>query len=291
MVDSKVSGPSTLGINERWFLSTIHAVGTAGVLVLKSLAYLSQKAEAETIQISRETLARHSGRSIRTVSRAVAKLKILSLIEADQPAPRSFDCWTPNVYRLTALGLHVAALLGSPARATDSIPVITKEENRKDSLKTSEPLMAHAEKPAETLKTATQQQTAPSCGSDLEPVVRALEEADSQRFAHLRDWILAKLRAGVPRCHLKEALEALLVNRDRVQSWAGWVQNRLEDMARGEREAEARRRHALDDEARWRQKRKRWEAERARNAYSHGALMALFQVEQRAGNREGITTA
>jgi hypothetical protein len=278
---------------EQWFLDTYHAIGSVGVLVLKSLTYLVLKDERERVQISRETLARRCGRSIRTVSRAVAKLKTLSLIEAEQPPPQGFDCWEPNLYRLTALGRHMAALLGTGGNSPDLSardipvpPVPIESFNTNSEKKTSEPKMAHAEiieeMPIETPVVEPIRQAAPSCGSDLEPVIQALERADARRFAHLRDWILAKLRAGVSRRHLREALEALQVNLDRVQSWAGWVQSRLEDMAKAERIAEQRRLAALAEAHRWQEQRKAWAEERERNPLPSGALWQLFQAERAA---------
>jgi hypothetical protein len=126
----------------------------------------------------------------------------------------------------------------------------------------------------------------PSCGPELEPIIERLEQADTARFTHLRDWLGAKLRAGVSRQHLREALETLIVNLERVQSWAGWVQNRLEELARAEQKAERRRQIEQQREAAWRQQRDAWAAEREQNSYGPGALVALFQVE-RAAARAG----
>jgi hypothetical protein len=294
VVDQLEAGSFTVSASEQWFLSTYHAIGSAGVLVLKSLAWLTLRGGGSDVQISRETLARHcGGRSIRTVSRAVARLKTLSLVEAHQPAPRAFECWDPNIYHLTALGRHFAAWLGTNANSPDLSardipvpPVPIESFNTNSEKKTSEPKMAHAEiieeMPIETPVVEPIRQAAPSCGSDLEPVIQALERADARRFAHLRDWILAKLRAGVSRRHLREALEALQVNLDRVQSWAGWVQSRLEDMAKAERIAEQRRLAALAEAHRWQEQRKAWAEERERNPLPSGALWQLFQAERAA---------
>jgi hypothetical protein len=260
-----ISSPITLSQPERWFVDTVHALGVVGILVLRSLAYLTVT-EGPEVQISRETLAHHSGRSIRTVSRAVGRLKALQLTEAAQPSPQSFDCWEPNVYKLTALGVHVAARLGTggdaadvPARAIPA-PPIPKEgflENSQE--QRSAPPMAHAE----TIAVFPGQRPAPGLGPELEPVVQGLEQADPRRFAHLRDWLHAKLRGGTPRRHVMEALAALRANLDRVRFWAGWVQHRLEDLARAEREAERARDRAGQDERDWRETVRRWEQERA----------------------------
>jgi hypothetical protein len=292
-VDQLQAGSFTVSIPERWFLSTYHAIGSVGVLVLKSLAWLTLKGGGAEVQVSRETLARHCGRSIRTVSRAVAKLKALSLVEAHQPAPRAFECWDPNIYHLTAFGRHLAALLGtggnSPDLSTRDIvgSLVLSENMQEDSeAKTSAPGMARPENttemPIETPAMAPIPQAVPSCGSVLEPTVRALEQAEPRRFAHLRAWVGAKLRAGVSRRHMREALEALMANRERVQSWAGWLQSRLEDLARAEQAAEHRRQAVLEQEAAWRQQRKGWEQERAQNSLAAGELMRLFQAEQAA---------
>jgi DNA-binding transcriptional ArsR family regulator len=275
---------------EQWFLDTYHAVGPVGVLVLKSLAYLIMKGRADSVQISRETLACHCDRSIRTISRAVTKLKTLSLIEAEQPSPRGFDCWESNVYRLTALGRHVAALLGTSPLSADfsawdmsGLLVFSQSNSRSNSSQTSAPPVSRPNKPTEFSAAPA---SVPSCGQDLEPVVHALEQADRRRYAHLRDWVLTKLRAGISRRHLKEALEALSVNLERVSSWAGWIQNRLEDMAKAERIAEQRRQAAIEQERRWRAKWKDWEVERERNSYRPGDLGHLQHEElntRRAG--------
>jgi regulatory Crp family protein len=289
VLTESVSGFSPVSTSEQWFLNTCHVIGSVGVLVLKSLAYLTVKGGGESVQISRETLARHCGRSIRTVSRTVAKLKALSLIEASQPVPQAFDCWEPNVYRLTALGRHLAALLGTgslpadppTARAIPDIPVPLQSNSRNSEVQTSAPEMARPENIEEKRPGTAISQPVPSLGQDLELIIKALEQADARRFRHLPDWVFAKLRAGVSRCHMREALAALLANLDRVQSWAGWVQNRLEDLGKAEQIAEQRRQAAIENEAKWHQQRKQWEAERDQNRFRGQDLLQLFLAERR----------
>jgi hypothetical protein len=282
-----------LSTSERWILDTYHAMGSVGILVLKSLAYLAGKGRGDSVQVSRVTLARHCDRSIRTVSRAIAKLKTLSLIAAEQPAPHGFDCWEPNIYRLTALGRHVAALLGTgslptdfPTRAIPGVPVCIETNTKTSEVQTSAPSVAHAEHPGKTPAPVPVPCTTPSCGPELEPIIERLEQGDATRFTHLRDWINAKLRAGVSRRHLREALEALSVNLERVQSWAGWVQNRLEELTRAERAEERRRQIEQQREAAWRQQREAWAAERKQNSYGPGALVELFEAEREAARAE-----
>src|SRR5262244_1634941 len=77
-----------LSPQEHWFLDLYHAIGSVGVLVLKSLAYLTGEGGGVDVQVSRKTLARHCARSIRTVSRAVARLKACQLAMAVQRAPQ-----------------------------------------------------------------------------------------------------------------------------------------------------------------------------------------------------------
>ncbi len=270
-------------MGEQWFLTTYHTAGNTGILVLKSLAYITGKGEGDSVQISRDILARHSGRSIRTVSRAIARLKALSLLEAAQPIPHGFDCWKPNIYRLTALGRHVAALLGSgshtidfSARAICDVPISLKSINKNSDKQTSMPPMAHVEMAAR----ATTPRIATSCDRELEPILTMLERTDATRFKHIRDWVSSKLRAGISCRQLQEALEALLANLDRVQSWAGWIQSRLEDLGKAERDGERRRQIEHKREAAWRRQREVWLTERTKNSYGPGALVALVQAQR-----------
>src|SRR2546428_3586621 len=263
-----------LSPHERWFLDLYHAIGPIGVLVLKSLAYLTAEGRGADVQVSRETLARHCDRSIRAVSRAIARLKACLLTVAEQPPPQDFDCWTPNVYRLTPLGLHVATLLGTgsnsapPARDVPGAPVFSQRDNKISERKTSRPAMAHAEKrstfvqpagdpprgdasghePPEAAPSAgplPSLPTRPQLGPELAPLVRTLEDVEPHRFAHLPDWLQAKLRAGVPRRHLCTALAELVTQRSRVQSWAGWLQQRLQALHAAERDTQRLRSRTL----------------------------------------------
>jgi hypothetical protein len=273
----------TISPAEAWYLDTVHSLGTAGVFVLKSLAYLTAQGEGAGVQISRETLARHCGRSVRTVSRAVAKLKALSLIEAGQPSPKAFDCWEANIYRVTPLGLHLAALLGTGSVSADIAardigdPLVSTEDLcAENSAKTSAPDVAHAD----IIEESPQRMPAPSLGPDLEPIVKELERADSKRFAHLRDWITAKLRSGISRRHMLEALSLLRANLAQVTSWAGYVQSRLDAMTTAEHEAEQRRLAAVRRAEAWRERFAGWEEGRMQNAYCAGDLVRLVIAER-----------
>jgi hypothetical protein len=298
---------------EHWFLDLYHALGPVGVLVLKSLAHLTLKGGGAEVQISRETLARHCGRSVRTVSRAVGRLKALQLTAAAQPPPQGFDCWEPNVYRLTPLGLHLAALLGTggaprnfpdlSARDTGGAPVPAQSDNKSSEAKTSASLMTRAEKIGVFPQARADQPTeaglpeeppptespvlapahrppGPQLDPALESLVQDLERADPLRFAHMREWIRTKLRAGIPRRHLAEALAALAVNLDRVTAWAGWVQNRLEDLARVEQEAARVRERTLEGIRQYQQKIAQWEQERAAQPSGGLSLTALVAAER-----------
>lgn len=238
------------------------------------------------VQISRETLAQHCGRSVRTVSRLVGKLKHFSLIEAAQPSPQGFDCWEPNVYRLTALGCHVAALFGSgsvspatTACATDGVLVFPQSDPTYSGEKTTATDMAHAEKSKEIF--IPPPSPIFSCGQELEPVIQALEKANPKRFANLRDWVSAKLRIHASRSLLRQALEELQPKLGYVQGWAGWVQSRLEDLEKAEKDAERKRqailRQQIEDRQAW-QKRKE---EREQNQLTGGDLMAMTRRAKR----------
>jgi hypothetical protein len=281
-----VSYPITLSQPERWFVDTVHALGVVGILVLRSLAYLTVT-EGPEVQISRETLARHSGRSIRTVSRAVGRLKALQLTEAAQPSPQSFDCWEPNVYKLTALGLHVAARLGTGGDAADvparAIPApLTPEEGFSENSQEqrSAPPLAHAE----TIAVFPGQRPAPDLGPELEPAVEELRQANPERVAHLRDWIMAKLRAGTPRRHLVEAVAALRGHCEQVRSPYGWLQHRLEDLARGEREAQQARERAEREVREWRATVQKWKQERAAG-WPQGRTLSALMMTVNEGER------
>src|SRR2546428_3685433 len=264
-----------LSPHERWFLDLYHAIGPIGVLVLKSLASLTGEGRGAASQTSRETLARHCDRSIRPVSRAIARLKACPRPAAEQPPPQGFDCWTPNIYRLTPLGLHVATLLGTgsswiapPARDVPGAPVRSQREDEISEGKTSRPAMAHAEKrstfvqpagspprgetssyePPEAAPPAgalPSPPARPQLGPELAPLVRTLEDVEPHRFAHLPDWLQAKLRAGVPRRQLCAALAELVTQRSRVQSWAGWLQQRLQALHAAERDTQRLRSRTL----------------------------------------------
>jgi hypothetical protein len=312
-VDIRDNPDPQLSSAERWFLDLYHAIGSVGVLVLKSLAHLTLKGSGADVQISRETLARHCGRSVRTVSRAIGRLKALQLTAAAQPPPQSFDCWEPNVYRLTPLGLHMAALLGTGGAslnspdlsARDTVgPLVPVQSNQKNSEeKTNGTPMARAEnievfpqvgtaQPVEACLPEEQPPTAPpvlvpassppapQLGPPLELLAQDLERTDPLRFAYLRDWLRAKLRAGIPGRHLAEALAALGANLGRVTSWASWIQNRLEDLARAEQEAARARERTLEDIRQFKQKIAQWEQERAAQPSGGLSLTALVAAER-----------
>lgn len=318
-VDIGYPPTSHVSPQERWFLDLYHAIGPIGVLVLKSLAYLTAEGRGADVQVSRETLARHCDRSIRTVSRAIARLKACHLTAAAQPPPQGFDCWTPNVYRLTPLGLHVATLLGTgssciapPARDVPGAPVLSRSNNTVSEGKTSRPAMAHAEKsgvcapPAREpargeasgqalseaeppALTCLSPPAMPQLGPDLVPLVRALAEAEPLRFAHLPDWLQAKLRAGVSRRHLCTALAELTAHRDSVRSWAGWLQQCIEELSKAEGESERARIRTLTCIAGWKQQWTAWERERVAQGpggASLVALVALVRGRERAAGRE-----
>src|SRR5262249_9739267 len=199
------------------------------------------------------------------VWRAVARLKGGQLAMAVQRAPQGFDCWRPNVYRQTPLGHHMAALLGSErsassARDIPGAPVLAQRDQITTPVKTSAPTMAHAATRRAVLPPAEAQPAREAHGdaapeapppaiappsfpvlplrdSDLAPLVCELESADPRRFAHLPDWVQAKLRAGVSRPHLRAALAALTAQREGVHSWAGWLQQRLEALGKAERDS------------------------------------------------------
>src|SRR5690606_28714690 len=142
------------------------------------LSYLSQGKDS-AVQVSRETLARHSGRSVRTVSRAISRLKILGLVEVSQPAPQGFNCWEPNVYRLSPLGRHLAALLGTGGNSPDlsgrdmNGPLFSEEPFSESSLeKTSETPVAHAE----NIEVFPEKPPAPDVPPELRSVVEELEQ-------------------------------------------------------------------------------------------------------------------
>jgi hypothetical protein len=312
-----------LSAAEQWFLDLYHAIGSVGVLALKSLAYLTLKGGGADVQISRETLARHSGRSVRTVSRAIGRLKALQLTAAAQPPPHGFDCWTPNIYQLTPLGLHVAGLLGtggaslnSPdlsARDTAGVLVSVQSNNKNSEDKTSGTRMSRAENievfphmeadppikdpgreehpatessplPVPTPPPLAPANSTPATRLDktLESLVQDLERTAPLRFTYLREWIRAKLRAGIPCRHLAEALAALTANLDRVTSWAGWVQNRLEDFARTEYEAARARDRTLEGVRHFKQKIAQWEQERAAQPSGGLSLTELVAAERAA---------
>ena len=322
-VDIRPRPSPHLSPHEQWFLDLYHTIGSVGVLVLKSLAYLTMEGRGETVQVSRETLAQHCARSIRTVSRAVARLKACHLTAAAQPPPQGFDCWTPNVYRLTPLGLHVATLLGTgscciapPARDVPGAPVFSQSNNIISEVKTSRPAVAHAEKrevcappagepPSEGVNGRAPLEAEPPAlplpppsasfrlGPDLASLVHALEDAEPHRFAHLPDWLQAKLRAGVPRRPLCAALAELVTQRGRVQSWAGWLQQRLEALSAAERDTQRARSRTLAEIADWQQRWVVWERERAALRPGGPSLMALVAAasrHERAAGREECGT-
>ena len=129
----------------------------------------------------------------------------------------------------------------------------------------------------------------PRLDPDLVPLVRALAEAEPLRFAHLPDWLQAKLRAGVPRRPLCAALAELVRRRGRVRSWAGWLQQRIEELSKAERESARARTRMLAEMAAWQHRWAAWERERAARGPGSPSLMALVAAargHERAAGRE-----
>jgi hypothetical protein len=129
----------------------------------------------------------------------------------------------------------------------------------------------------------------PQLSQDLVPLVHTLEEAEPLRFVYLQDWLQAKLRAGVPHRHLCTALAELVRQRDRVQSWAGWLQQRLEVASAEERDIQRARTRAVAETAAWQHRWAAWERERAAVRPGGPSLMALVAAtrgHKRAAGRE-----
>ncbi len=279
--------PVSLSQAERWFVDTVHALGAVGLLVLRALTYLALKNGGQEVQIARATLARHAGRSVRTVSRTVARLKALALVEVRQPSPRGFECWECNVYCLTPLGRHLAALLGTAesqalsARDTGGASTSESSLHTEEDFQTSGPRMAHAEN---TSLFHSQPPVPPSLGPDLDPLVRDLERVDPQRFVSLRAWLRTQVHAGASRRHLVEALASLTANYERVRSWPGWLQNRLEALARAELMAERTRERILAGIRQCKQQLAQWaqEREQAPAGLSLAALVEAERAKRRA---------
>jgi len=117
--------------------------------------------------------------------------------------------------------------------------------------------------------------------------VRALEDAEPLRFAHLQDWLQAKLRAGLLRRHLCAALAELVRQRGHVQSWAGWLQQRLEVVRAEEGAIQRARIRARAESAAWQQRWAAWEQERAAVGPGSPSLVALVAAARRQGRAVG----
>lgn len=122
----------TLSIQEAEFIHLSQVVKMTGLLILRRLYFFAYQVEDRVYASApQQDLANHSGCSVSTVKRYLARMQEVGLLSIFSRQCNQYMVWTPNVYKLTPKAIHYLRLFNP--QLNSKLPIRRKKEEETSS--------------------------------------------------------------------------------------------------------------------------------------------------------------